>query len=89
MFHLTHTQMDCFYIDSSTLSLCNVHTNHQKSSHKHGFLDVLTMSCASFYFGTRIKYEVPTQPSIYLHQAGSSFTDYCSQALTSTFYPLL
>jgi len=36
------------------------------------------MSCASFYFGTRIKYEVHTQPSVYLHQACSSFTDYCS-----------
>jgi hypothetical protein len=36
------------------------------------------MSCGSFYFGTRIKYEVQTKSGVYLQIAGFSCTDYCS-----------
>jgi hypothetical protein len=37
MFHLTYTQMAASDIHSSTLSLCNVHTNHNKVHINMGF----------------------------------------------------
>jgi hypothetical protein len=59
----------------TTLGVCSMHKNNEKSPCKHESLDASSLSYGPFYFGRRkIKNK---EKSVYLNIADSSVTDYC------------